>query len=138
MYKQNKPVENSTSCASSIYSSRPLAIYRKELVQCDGDINKGKKENMQTSIECLQIEQNARKKLRGCNNSTNTKSFQSSKQYLQYHNKLYDQNLFTVVKSTHTTSQNIPVIKWSNSQFLQNGATSSSALIAKKKVDIHS
>lgn len=129
VWKNNTTIETKESSISSMYSSRPLAIYRKELIQDNNIIKKDKEESKE---ECFNTMNNARKRLRSGNNKDNL-SFQSSKQYLQNRNELYDQNIFSTKKSTELKDINItPTIKWSNSQFLQNGATSSSSYISKK------
>ena len=129
--KNNKTVENTKSSITSIYSARPLAIYRKELIYNNNHYYKDK-DKEQSKEECFTIINNAKKRLRSSNNKDNI-SFQSSKQYLQHKNQLYEQNIFSTNKSNTINENIIPTIKWSNSQFLQNGATTSSSYILKKQ-----
>lgn len=103
-----------------IYSSRPLRMYRNELVQCETQAVAVEKHNQQTQLECNTLVRDAKQRSRSNVRQVNN-AFQNSRQYLQHGNKLCDPD---ICKNTGTE-------KWSNPTFSQNGGTSSSAQIAR-------
>jgi hypothetical protein len=106
---------------NSMYSSRPLLIYRNELVQCD-TVNVIEKHNQQSQIECNTLARDAKQRSR-CNVRQGNNTFQNSRQYLQRGNKVCDEE---IDKCSHGLTE-----KWSNPTFSQNGGVSSSAQIAR-------
>jgi hypothetical protein len=114
---------------ATMYSAKPLRIYRKEINACISKIDK--KESIQTEVQCCTLAKDARKRVRS-NNILPSTSFYNSKQYLQHKHELYDQNTFSHIRSADLENCR-PTVKWSNPNFSQNGGTSASAVIARTK-----
>ena len=108
---------------NSIFSSRPLSMYRNELVQCN-TVSVIEKNNQQTQIECNNIARDAKQRSRCTNIRPGKNTFQNSRQYLQHGNKLCCNDEIDKERNGLTE-------KWSNPTFSQNGGTTSSAQIAR-------
>jgi hypothetical protein len=115
-YRPNNRVE-STAC---MYRAGPLKHYRKEVVPQEIV------ENTPTAQSSGAEQRNALNRVRS-KNIMSSDYFPSADQHLQHQNHLFSQQQ----SASGSCSSCEPTIKHTNQQFYQDGATSSSALVAR-------
>lgn len=119
-YRRNDLVE-STAC---MYRAGPMKHYRKEVTP------QVIVEKMASASSAGTDQSDAIRRVRS-KNIMSAQYFPSANQHLQSQNQLYSQQL-SAASSNNCSSNCKPTIKHSNQQFFQDGATSASALVARR------
>ena len=121
-HRRNDLIE-STAC---MYRAGPLKHHRKEVAP------QVTVEKMASASSNGTEQSDAIRRVRS-KNIMSAQYFPSANQHLQSQNQLYSQQLSAASSSNCSSNSNCnPTIKHSNQQFFQDGATSASALVARR------
>jgi hypothetical protein len=106
------------------YRAQPLLIYRNKIIPCEVTITKNT-----PCDEAIAAQMNAKKRMRSSNIIKNDYST-NTPQFLQKRNRSFEQNKLPFISVENCS--NVPTEKYTNIQFHENGAVSSSSLVARK------